>query len=506
MDPYDPAPQLQQIATTHTIAATPPDSTAPGELPQLEGGQGNERFSSVDEVIARVRQLHEVVDEDVAPHKSKYAARMIMTDILTILKPLLQKHSDSPATVQWVTEQIGRLEYLNGVNHIEAEETSAGEKMLQKAMLKFKDAAERYPFDVIDGYNHLAIVWSNRTQHAVAHAYLQVAQHVFLRFKKLRAAALALLSPEEKKLVSERDHAEQQAEAIDEVQQMDQQQQQHKIVEYTEEDERRDALLQPLAITSIPPSTPGYSFVQPSYWHRLEVNHTLTLFFLAQVFGHMKKRDLAAIYAHLCLNRQLKQKKDFQRTEWVTNAIGLSFYYSGRKMFQQAHHCLLAAQSFVKDDDMPKKMNTPTADTSRDQQLAADLCRAWGAFYLKWLQRSRDLLIETEALPSVAASMANAAASDPTLADISKASGTSAFTSPASAGAGKPDEHGEADPTSSLSSLPPAELAELKRLQRLDRERERHFENQIEEEADEEEGQSKACMRASREKFLKFVC
>jgi hypothetical protein len=43
------------------------------------------------------------------------------------------------------------------------------------------------------------------------------------------------------------------------------------------------------------------------------VTHTLTLFFLAQVFGHLKKRDLAAIYCHLCLNRQLKQKKDFNR-------------------------------------------------------------------------------------------------------------------------------------------------------------------------------------------------
>lgn len=486
MDPYESAPQIQAILDAHVIAASLPASTPPSILPVLEGGSANERFESIDGVLARVRELHDVLDPDVTPHKSKYAARMIMTDVLTILKPLLQQHASEPATVQWVTEQIGRVEYLNGVNHIEAEETSAGEKMLQKAMTKFKDAAERYPFDVIDGYNHLAIVWSNRTQHGVAHAYLQVAQQVFLRFKKLRASALALLSPAERKAVVEGDHREQQAEAIDEVQEKEQ----PKIVEITEEDEKREADARPL-VFSLPPETSGFSFLQPSVWHRLEVNHTLTLFFLAQVFGHLKKRDLAAIYAHLCLNRQLKQKKDFQRTEWVTNAIGLSFYYSGRKMFQQAHHCLLAAQSFIKDEDMPKKMNTPTADTSRDQQLAADLCRAWGAFYLKWLQRSRDQLIETEALPGVAASTADAT-NDPTLVDLAAASGSAAFAGQSASsgvGAAKTDDLGAVDPTSSLSSLPPAELAELKRLQRLDRERERHFENQIEEEADEEEGQ-----------------
>ncbi len=42
-----------------------------------------------------------------------------------------------------MNEQIGRVEYLNGVNHIDAEETSAGEKMLAKAILKFKDNAVR---------------------------------------------------------------------------------------------------------------------------------------------------------------------------------------------------------------------------------------------------------------------------------------------------------------------------------------------------------------------------
>ncbi len=70
----------------------------------------------------------------------------------------------------------------------------------------------------------------------------------------------------------------------------------------------------------------------------------------------------AAIYCHLCLNRQLRQgpftSSDSLR-EWVTNCIGLSFFYTGRKMFQQAHHCLLAAQHFIPKEDFLTKPITP---------------------------------------------------------------------------------------------------------------------------------------------------
>lgn len=131
-----------------------------------------------------------------------------------------------------------------------------------------------------------------------------------------------------------------------------------------------------------------------------------------------------------------------------------------------------------------------SSDTSRDDQLAADLCRAWGAFYLKWLQRSRDLYIESEALPTL--SNAPLTQSDEALAasvqaTTSTANSVTGATIAPPAAAPKPDAADAADPTSSLASLPIEELRELKRLQRLDREHERHFDNRIEDDADEEE-------------------
>lgn len=164
MDPYEDAPAVAALVALHKPAAVAPESRQPSWLPVWVSG--DRTFDSLDDVIRVVRELHEVSDYVVAPHKSKYEARVIMQDVLEQLKPLITNANDSytPAEVQWLREQAGRLSYLNGVNHIESEETSAGEKMLSKAMLTFKDAQQTYPFDTMDGYNHLGIVSVIRTQ------------------------------------------------------------------------------------------------------------------------------------------------------------------------------------------------------------------------------------------------------------------------------------------------------------------------------------------------------
>lgn len=219
-------------------------------------------------------------------------------------------------------------------------------------------AAAQYPLDVIEGYNHLGIVWSNRGQHTVAHAYLSIAQQAFLRFKKARQAEMTALEPAEKQRIEAEDRRLQEEQSEPEQKSAEESKQEGKEAE-------ADAKSSDNASSDFSQyssaASPAQRLLHPRLWHTLETTHTLTLFFLAQVFGHMKKRDLAAIYCHLCLNRQLKQRRDFDRHAWVTNAIGLSFYYSGRKQLQQAHHCLLAAQHFIKPEDMPRKKIPPTA-------------------------------------------------------------------------------------------------------------------------------------------------
>lgn len=69
------APPVASITASHGSAEVAPDST-PTTLPPLVSG--TETFDDIEHVLRRVRELHEVYDEDVTPHKSKYAARIIM--------------------------------------------------------------------------------------------------------------------------------------------------------------------------------------------------------------------------------------------------------------------------------------------------------------------------------------------------------------------------------------------------------------------------------------------
>ena len=361
----------------------------------------------MDDLLREVRALHEAsasTDAVVAPHKSKYAARIMMNDVLALLRPLISDPtlSLSEAEAQWLTEQQGRIEYLNGVNHIEAEETSAGEKMLAKAMLKFKDNAVKvsqhssscsierstvparagwlyrtvasllnlsapsllllcswfqYPFDVMDGYNHLGIVWSNRAQHGVSHAFLMQSQQAFLTLKKLRAQAVAQLPQDERAELARRDRIEQEMEAPQEEDETaaatattattapkaeekeEKSRESPEVVPAaTEESKSNDAAPASSAASSITTaaasssaassaalapqsftlssSHPGFHLLPSALWQQLEVTHTLTLFFLAQVFGHLKKRDLAALVSAASeLSTTVRKEKEHERTE-----------------------------------------------------------------------------------------------------------------------------------------------------------------------------------------------
>ena len=193
MDPYEDAPAVAALVALHKPAAVAPESRQPSWLPAWVSG--DRMFDSLDDVIRAVRELHEVSDYVVAPHKSKYEARIIMQDVLEQIKPLIANANDTytPAEVQWLREQAGRLSYLNGVNHIEAEETSAGEKMLSKAMLTFKDALQTYPFDVMDGYNHLGIVSDTSANTRKRHGLRTLSMGVVRRFCLLILLSLCCL-------------------------------------------------------------------------------------------------------------------------------------------------------------------------------------------------------------------------------------------------------------------------------------------------------------------------
>jgi hypothetical protein len=79
MDSSESAPAVAALLALHTPSASAPASVAPPaeKLPPA-WRSGDQTFTSLEQVFAAVRELHDVEDYVVAPHKSKYAARVIM--------------------------------------------------------------------------------------------------------------------------------------------------------------------------------------------------------------------------------------------------------------------------------------------------------------------------------------------------------------------------------------------------------------------------------------------
>lgn len=508
--------------TLETIEFSAPLSFSPA--PSASYDSTPITFDSLTEIYSYVRDLYEVDDPVVTPHRSKYRARVILDELAKKIQTekeerikVIQNNSStttdttspsseaSKATSPLVTravmeltflnEQLGLIDYYQGLNHLNSEEISSGEKLLNKSIAQLRrfeepteEAAQEkekekeqkkvkplkewttdekvllpftskyslspalsYPFELIDAYNHIGITWSNRNEHEKAYRYLSQAQEIYLAVKLDRTNSLQThVSQQERLKLQKRAQLEEQKRMREQTEKERERLAKEKgetyvkkltsgveIEEVKDEEVKADVGTEPAADnTEVLEQLPEH-IRSPELWARIEQLHTMTLFYLAQVYTHLKKRDLAAIYCHLCLNRQLRQgpftSSDSLR-EWVTNCIGLSFFYTGRKMFQQAHHCLLAAQHFVPKEDFLTKPLTPQDDVTPGQLLAADLCRAWGSFFLKWLQRSRDNYIDNIERDD-----------DPEL------------------------------------------IKEMKRLAKLDREFERHAESQAERDADEDE-------------------
>jgi hypothetical protein len=90
---------------------------------------------------------------------------------------------------------IGRVEHLLGVNFYEAEEISQGEKHLMAA----QDLLADHHIEHMDCLNHLAMIWSTRSEYARAEGFLQRAQELHAEFvAQADEASCALSSPPQK--------------------------------------------------------------------------------------------------------------------------------------------------------------------------------------------------------------------------------------------------------------------------------------------------------------------
>lgn len=131
----------------------------------------------------------------------------------------------------------------------------------------------------------------------------------------------------------------------------------------------------------------------------LEKLHTLSLYYLAQVYNALGDKDKFAAYCHKTLSMQLNQD-DIDYIEWALNAATLSQYFIGHDNFSQARYHLAAASYILqKRQDVleakgPKETSESiAAEYETYHHRSADVARCWAKYGITLLSASKERLL-----------------------------------------------------------------------------------------------------------------
>ncbi|XP_075697569.1 KIF-binding protein isoform X2 [Rhinoderma darwinii] len=289
-------------------------------------------------------------DPENEPYRSKYRARELLREVRALLGPGAEDESgEGQGGPQGEDGDEGRLlatrlaviEFRLGVNHTETEEMSAGEEHLVKVVRLL----ERYRLShdcvsvYIQAQNNLGILWADRGEIIIAQTYLESAEALYCQYmKKIGKPPIdpdEHFKPEEQKL--------------------------------TEQERAK----------------------------RFERVYTHTLYYLAQVYKHLKQDEKAAQYCHTTLQRQLEYDS-YNPVEWAINAATLSQYYLGKQCYMEARHCLAAANVILsKAGPSSEAAKENEAEQERLEHLSqkmAETARCWVKYCLNLLADARKKL------------------------------------------------------------------------------------------------------------------
>lgn len=126
--------------------------------------------------------------------------------------------------------------------------------------------------------------------------------------------------------------------------------------------------------------------------------YTLTLYYLAQIFGKLKEDFKSAVYCHITLQRQLEMD-DYEPIDWALNSATLSQFFMEKCGFKQARHHL-AASSYVLDKYKTEELDVETEATEDYEakmetynHRSADVARCWIKYAIFLLGKSKDRLL-----------------------------------------------------------------------------------------------------------------
>jgi hypothetical protein len=285
---------------------------------------------SVDALDARVRvDLAECerLRAVVDDEGAPYESRYAERRVLQSLLRALDRFAEGGATQAAAARTpIGVASSLLGNNFVDTEEPGAGSAPLARALETLGGGPSEL-LHRVDALNHMGMLCSEREQHREALAHLVEAKALYERAAALGASALA-----------------------------------------------------PPDLASC--ATPARA--------RLERLHTHTLFYLAQVHGHLGEAVQSAIHAHATLRRQLREGDvEYEPHEWCKNAMQLATFYSAQGALDIAEHCLHAADRVLGSIGEAVRRDEAGALTERFCELRANIHLQWGELMRRVLRDSR---------------------------------------------------------------------------------------------------------------------
>lgn len=281
-------------------------------------------------------------DPENEPFLSKYSARQILIGMKANIENLLRNQSSQIAENNKLTAMYGTVHLYLGMVAIDTEEVSSGEKHL----LKCKEIIEKIE-DLPDGvlialnmYNQFGILWSQLDPEK-SKEYLEKAEKLYNTFKECGKT--------------------------------------------------------PIDISDLfEPNIEIYNDVIA--FKNFEKIHTLTLYYLAQIFGKLKKDFKSAVYCHITLQRQLEMD-DYEPIDWALNSATLSQFFMEKCGFKQARHHL-ASSSYILDKYKKEELEIETERNEEyDAKLetfnhrSADVARCWTKYGIFVLAKSKERLL-----------------------------------------------------------------------------------------------------------------
>ncbi|XP_015585623.1 KIF1-binding protein homolog [Cephus cinctus] len=300
------------------------------------------------EKYMKVRKLldeYSKQDPESEPYKSKYSAMEILKEMRTKIVHILDKNLTKEQE-HTITTMLAILWLNLGIVSVDTEDLASGEEQLTNCidLLNEWELQPECILPILSALNQLGILWSQRDQPTKSKVFLERAEGIY------------------KDYIAQKNfhHPINMA----------------KLFNATEEEE-------------------------PDAMEILEKLHTLTLYYLAQIYGALKDHLKSAVYCHMTLRRQLNDK-DLDQVEWALNAATLSQFFMEKGGFCQARYHLAAAsyilskyeeqlkslqEEFPNDDNMAAKWEN-------FRHRNADVSRCWAKYGILLLSASRERLMQ----------------------------------------------------------------------------------------------------------------